>query len=78
MLIALNAATRGVCVISHAIVFGAPAVIATAGFAIVFALTTDRIKGLLKTTKKKKKKQDNILNLAKSNSITLNPWYLKY
>ena len=44
MLIALNAATRGVCVISHAIVFGAPAVIATAGFAIVFALTTDRIK----------------------------------
>ena len=40
--------------------------IASAGFTILFALTTGIIKTLLKTTKNKKKKHDKILMLTKS------------
>ena len=52
-------------------VVGAPVGIASAGFTIVFALTTGIIKELLKTTRNKKKKHDKIIMLAKSilNSI---------
>ena len=71
ILIVLNAITRGVCIISHATVVGAPVGIASVGFTIVFALITGIIKKLLKTTISKKKKHDKILMLAKSklNSI---------
>ena len=71
ILIVLNAATGGVCIISHASVIGAPVGIASAGFTILFSLTTGITKKLLKTTKKKKKKHDKILMLATSklNSI---------
>ena len=69
--IVLNAATGGVCIISHATLVGAPVGIASAGFAIVFSLATGIIKKLLKTTRNKKKKHEKILLLAKSilNSI---------
>ena len=52
-------------------VVGAPVGIASAGFTIVFALTTGIIKELLKTTRNKKKKHDKIIMLAKTklNSI---------
>ena len=66
ILIVLNATTRGVCIISHATVVGAPVGIASAGFTIVFSLATGIIKKLLKTTRNKKKKHDKILMLAKS------------
>ena len=71
ILIVLNATTGGVCIISHATVVGAPVGIASAGFTIVFSLTTGMIKKLLKTTRNKKEKHDKILMLAKSklNSI---------
>ena len=71
ILIVLNATTGGVCIVSHASVFGAPIGIASAGFTIVFSLATGIIKKLLKTTRNKKKKHDKILTLAKSklNSI---------
>ena len=58
-LIVLNAATGGVCIISHAIVVGAPVGITSAGFTIVFSLT-GIIKKLLKTTKNEKKKHDQV------------------
>ena len=71
ILIVLNATTGGVCIISHATVVGAPIGIASAGFTVVFALTTGIIKKLLKTTRNKNKKHGKIIMLAKSklNSI---------
>ena len=67
----MNARAGGVCINSHATVVGAHIGIASAGFTIVFALTTGIIKKLLKTTRNKKKKHDKIIMLAKSklNSI---------
>ena len=63
ILIALNATTGWVCIISHATAVGAP---------IVFSLATGIRKELLKTRRNKKKKQDKIFMLAKKTSITLN------
>ena len=64
MLIALNATTGGVCIISHVSIVDAPVGIATAAFTIVFSLATGIMKKLLKATKNKKKKHDKILMLA--------------
>ena len=66
ILIVLNAATGGICIISHASVVGAPVEIASAGFIFALVLATGITKKLLKTTKNKKKKHDKILMLAKS------------
>ena len=55
ILIVLNAATGGVCIISHATVVGVPVRIASAGFTILFSLATGITKKLLKTTEKKEK-----------------------
>ena len=66
ILIVLNATTGGVCIISHATVVGAPVGIASAGFTVLFALTAGIIKKLLKATRNKKKKHDEILMLANS------------
>ena len=66
ILIFLNAATGGVCVISHATIVGGPVGIPSAGFTIVFSLATGIVKKLLKSTRNKKKKHDKILILAKS------------
>ena len=70
-MIVLNATTGGGCIISHATVVGAPVGIASAGFTIVFSSGTGIVKRLLKTTRNKKKRHDEILILAKSklNSI---------
>ena len=50
---------------------GAPVGIASASFTLIFSLTTGIVKKLLNITRKKKKKHDKILMLAKSklNSI---------
>ena len=66
ILMVLNAATGGICIISHASVVGAPVGIASAGFTILFSLATGITKKLLKTTKSKKEKHDKILMLARS------------
>ena len=50
---------------SHATVFWAPVGIASAGFTIVFSLTTGIIKKLLSIPRNKTRKQDKILMLAK-------------
>ena len=67
----MSATTGGVCIVSHATVVGAPVGTASAGFTIVFSLTTGIIKKLLNITKSKKKKHAKILMLVKSklNSI---------
>ena len=58
ILIVLNAATGGVCIISQATVVCAPVGIVSVRFTIVFSLATGIVKILLKTTRNKKKKHD--------------------
>ena len=65
ILIVLSAITGGVCIVSHTTVVGAPVGIPSAGFTIVFSLTTGKIKKILSATRNKKKKHDKILILAK-------------
>ena len=52
VLIVLNATIGGVCIISHATVVGAPVGIASAGFTILFSLTTRNNKEIIKDNKK--------------------------
>ena len=71
MLVVLSATSGGVSNISFVSVIGAPVGIASASFALFFSLTTGIVKKLLDITRKKRKKHDKILMLAKSkfNSI---------
>ena len=71
ILIIINVTTWGVSIISFANAIGAPVGIANACFTLIFSLTTRIVKKLLDITRKKKKKNDKILMLAKSklNSI---------
>ena len=73
ILIALSATTGGVYICSFTSVVGAPVGIPSAGFTLIFSLTTGIVKKLLSTTRNKKKKHDKILMLAKSklNSIEI-------
>ena len=61
----------GVSIISFLSVIGAPAGIASACFTLVFSLAIGIVKKLLDITRKRKKKHDKIVMLAKSkfNSI---------
>ena len=70
-LIVLSATSGGVSIISFTSIFGAPVGIASASLTLFFFLTTGIVKKLLNITRKKKKKHDKILMLAKSklNSI---------
>ena len=70
-LIALIVRSGGVSIIVFKSVVGAPVGIASASFTLIFSLTAGITKKLLNITRKKKKKQDKILMLAKSklNSI---------
>ena len=71
ILIVLSATTSGVTIFSFSSVIGVPVGIASASFTLAFSLTTGIIKKLLSATRKKKKKHDQVLMLAKSkfNSI---------
>ena len=70
-LIILSATSQGISIISFTSVIGIHEGIASAFFTLVFSLTTGIIKKLLKITRKKKKKQNKTVMLAKSklNSI---------
>ena len=70
-LIVLSATSGGISIISFISVIGIPAGIASASLTLVFSLTTGVINKLLKVTRKKKKKHNKIIMLAKSklNSI---------
>ena len=73
ILIILSATTGGISIISFTTAIGAPVGIASASFTLIFSLTTGIIKKLLNITRKKKKRRDKILVLAKSklNSIEI-------
>ena len=66
VLIVLSATSGGVSIISFTSIIGAPVGIASASFTLIFSLTTGIVKKLLNITRKKKKKHDKILMLAKS------------
>ena len=72
-LVVLSATSGGVSIFSFASIVGAPVGIASASLTLFFSLTTGIVKKLLNVTrnKKKKKKHDKVLMLAKSklNSI---------
>ena len=70
-MIVLSTTSGGVSIISFTSIIGAPVGIASAVFTIIFSLITGIAKKLLNITKKKTKKHDKILMLAKSklNSI---------
>ena len=71
ILTVLSAATGGVSICSFTSVVGAPVGTASSSFTLIFSLRTGIVKKLLSITRKKKKKHDKILMLAKSklNSI---------
>ena len=56
ILIVFCATTGGVCIVSHAIVIGAPLGITSAGFTIAFSLATGIIKRIIKRNKNQKEK----------------------
>ena len=66
ILIILSATSGGVSIISFISIVGVPVGIASASFTLIFSIAKGIIKILLKTTRNKKKKHDNILILAKS------------
>ena len=65
-LIVLSATSGGISIISFTSVIGVPVGIANASFSLIFSLTTGIIKKLLKITRNKKKKHNNIFMLAKN------------
>ena len=71
ILIVLSATSGGVSIISFTSIVGAPVGIASASLTLFFSLTTGIVIKLLNITRKKKKKHDKILMLAKNkfNSI---------
>ena len=67
VLIVLSATSGGVSIISFTSIIGAPVGIVSASFTLIFSLTTGIVKKLLNITRKKrKKKHDKILMLAKN------------
>ena len=64
-LIVLSAASGGISIISLTNVVGIPAGVIRASLTLVFSLTTGIIKKLLKETRKKKKRNYEIIMLAK-------------
>ena len=71
VLIILSATTSGITIISLTSFIGTSVGIVSAGFTLIFSLSTGIIKKLLNMTRNKKKKHDKILMLAESkfNSI---------
>ena len=64
-LIVLSATSGGISIISFTSIIGIPAVIASASFTLIFSLTTRILKKLLKVVRKKKKKHNKNVMLAK-------------
>ena len=63
--ITLSASFGTLSVASHAAVIGIPAGITSASLTLIFTISTDINKSLLQVTKKKKKKHNKIITLAK-------------
>ena len=69
--ITLSASFGTLSVASHATVIGIPAGIAGASLTLIFTIRTGINKSLLQVTKKKKKKHDKIITLAKDKLIMI-------
>ena len=65
-LIPLSATNGSISIASFATVIGTPVGIASAGFGLAFSLSTGIVKKLLKTTRDKNKKHNEIIMLARS------------
>ena len=65
-LIVLSTTSIGISIISFTSILGAPAGKASASFSLIFSLAIGIIKKLLKITRNKKKKHNDIFMLAKS------------
>ena len=63
---------------SHATVVGIPVGIAGSSFTLIFAIGTGVNKSLLQVFKKRKKKQNQTITLAKSKLNTVDTLYLVY
>ena len=72
MLVVLSATSGGVSIISFSSVIGTQAGIESASFTLIFSLTTGILKKLLDITRKKEKKHDKILMLAKRKLSSIN------
>ena len=70
-LIVLSVTAGSISIASFSTVIGAPVGMTSASFSVAFSISTGIIKNLLKTTRNKKKKHNNIVMLARSelNSI---------
>ena len=64
--ITLSASFSTLCIASHATVAGIPVGIAGASLTLIFTISTGVNKSLLRVTKKRKKKNNKIITLAKS------------
>ena len=62
----LSALFRTLSIVSHATIVGIPVGIAEASLTLIFTVTTDVVKKLLNITRKKKKKHNKIIALARS------------
>ena len=69
--IALSASFGTLSIASHASVVGTPAGIAGSSLTLIFTIGTDISKSLLKVTKKRKKKHNKIIALAKNKLNTI-------
>ena len=66
ILVVLNATSGGVSITSFTSSIRAPVRIASASFTLIFFLTAGIVKKLLDVTRRKRKRHDKILMLAKS------------
>ena len=69
--IALSASSGALSITSHATVVGIPVGIASASLTLIFTISTGVNKSLLQITKKRKKKHNKIISLAKSKLNTI-------
>ena len=66
LFITLSASFGTLSIVSHATVVGIPVGIAGASLTLIFTVTTDVVKKLLNITRKKKKKHNRIVTLARN------------
>ena len=66
LFITLSASFGTLSIVSHAMVVGIPVGIAGASLTVIFTVTTGAVKKLLNVTRKKKKKHNKIIALARS------------
>ena len=66
LFITLSASFGTLSIASHATIVGLPVGIAGASLTLIFTVTTSVVKKLLNITRKKKKKQNKIIALARS------------